>query len=100
MENLMIKKKILINLKPKQHNETTKGDESVARWTKKTLSFAISGAAQQIAFIDQIKRKLKLEYQIKADPRGVTLTLRGEPDRVRLTMRRIQEIFRALKEES
>ena len=72
----------------------------MARWTKKSLSFAITGAAQQIAFIDQIKRKLKLEYQIKADPRGVRLTLRGEPERVRFTMRRVQEIYRALKEES
>jgi hypothetical protein len=72
----------------------------VARWTKKSLSFAITGAAQQVAFIEQIKRKLKLEYQIKADPRGVTLTLRGEPDRVRFTMRRVQDIYRALKEES
>ena len=66
----------------------------MARWTKKSLKFPITRAATQVAFIDQLKRKLKLDFHIKADQRGITVTLRGDPAQVRLAVNRAQTIYR------
>jgi hypothetical protein len=69
----------------------------VARWTKKSLSFQITDAQAQIDFIDQLKRKLKLDFHIKANQRGLTVTLRGDPEQVRSAVSRAQTIFRDFK---
>jgi len=69
----------------------------VARWTKKSLTFQITGAQGQIDFIDQLKRKLKVDFHIKADQRGVTVTLRGDPENVRKAVSQAQGIFRDFK---
>jgi hypothetical protein len=70
----------------------------VARWTKKSLTFSIAGATDQVTFIDQLKRKLKLDFHVKADQRGITVTLRGGPDQVRQAAKRAQTIFRNYKD--
>lgn len=69
----------------------------MARWTKKSLTFPVTGAQAQINFIDQLKRKLKLDFHIKANQRGVTVTLRGDPEQVRGAVSRAQAIFRNFK---
>jgi hypothetical protein len=70
----------------------------VARWTKKSLTFSITGAQAQVDFIDQLKRKLKLDFQIKADQRGITVIVRGDPEQVRKAVSRAQAIYRDSKE--
>ncbi|MFW9830707.1 MAG: hypothetical protein ACFFD8_02930 [Candidatus Thorarchaeota archaeon] len=72
----------------------------MARWTKKSLTFRLSDADTQVAFIDQLKRKLKLDFHIKADQRGITVTLRGEPVQVRLAASQAQTIFRDYRDGS
>ena len=69
----------------------------MARWTKKSLTFPITGAEAQIHFIDQLKRKLKLAFNIKADQRGIIVTLRGDPEQVRKAVSRAQAIYRDSK---
>ncbi len=69
----------------------------MARWTKKSLTFPVTGAQAQIDFIDQLKRKLKLDFHIKADQRGVIVTLRGDPTQVRKAVNRAQAIYRDSK---
>ena len=69
----------------------------MARWTKKSLVFAITRASDQVEFLDQIKRKLKINFHVKADQRGITLTLRGDAEQVRLAAKRVQGIYRSLK---
>lgn len=69
----------------------------MARWTKKSLTFPVTGAEAQIHFIDQLKRKIKLDFHIKADQRGVIITLRGGPEQVRKAVSRAQAIYRDLK---
>ena len=72
----------------------------MARWTKKSLTFPLTGAEAQVTFIDQLKRKLKLDFQVKADQRGITVTIRGDPTQVRLAVNRSQTIYRELKDTS
>jgi hypothetical protein len=72
----------------------------VARWTKKSLTFPITGATAQVAFIDQLKRKLKLDFHIKANQRGITVTLRGDSEQVRTAVNRAQTLYRESKEDS
>ncbi len=72
----------------------------MARWTKKSLTFPLTGAEAQVTFIDQLKRKLKLDFQVKADQRGITVTIRGDPTQVRLAVNRSQNIYRELKDTS
>lgn len=69
----------------------------MARWTKKSLTFPIIGATDQVTFIDQLKRKLKLDFHVKADQRGITVTLRGGPEQVRQAANRAQTLFRNYK---
>jgi hypothetical protein len=69
----------------------------VARWTKKSLTFPVTGAQVQVDFIDKLKRKLKIDFNIKANPRGVTVTLRGDPEQVRKATSQAQAIFREFK---
>jgi hypothetical protein len=71
----------------------------MARWTKKSIVFAVTEAEDQITFIDKLKRKIKMNFSIQADQRGITVTLRGDPEQVRFTLKRIQDIYRALKKE-
>ena len=70
----------------------------MARRTKKSLTFPVTGAQAQIDFIDQLKRKLKIRYHIKANPRGIQVTLRGDPEQVRKAVNRVQAIYRDSKE--
>ncbi|MFX1510070.1 MAG: hypothetical protein ACFFBR_07195 [Promethearchaeota archaeon] len=70
----------------------------MARWTKKSLNFSVTGASAQVDFINQLKRKLKLDFHIKADQNGVTLTLRGDPEQVRKAVSQAQTIYRDFKE--
>jgi len=80
-------------------NQRTDGvDGRVARWTKKSLTFALTDTQAQIDFIDQLKRKLKLAFHIKADQRGVTVTLRGDPEQVRKAVNLAQALYRDSKE--
>jgi hypothetical protein len=72
----------------------------VARWTKKSLTFPLTGAGAQVTFIDQLKRKLKLDFQVKADQRGITVTIRGDPEQVRLAVNRTQVLYREFKHTS
>jgi hypothetical protein len=72
----------------------------VARWTKKSLTFTLTNASTQVAFIDQLKRKLKLDFLVTANQRKVTVTLRGDPEQVRHAARRAVTIFRDFKDES
>ena len=72
----------------------------MARWTKKSLTFPLTGAGAQVTFIDQLKRKLKLDFQVKADQRVITVTIRGDPAQVRLAVNRSQAIYRELKHTS
>jgi hypothetical protein len=69
----------------------------VARWTKKSLTFPITAAQDQIDFIEQLKRKLKLDFHIKADQRGVKISLRGDSEMVRSAVSQAQRIFRDFK---
>lgn len=71
----------------------------MARWTKKSIVFAVTGAEDQITFIDKLKKKIKINFHVQADQRGIIVTLRGDPEQVRVTLKRIQDIYRALKEE-
>ncbi|MFX0170038.1 MAG: hypothetical protein ACFE89_11890 [Candidatus Hodarchaeota archaeon] len=71
----------------------------MARWIKKSLTFPLTRASAQIAFVDQLKRKLKLDFLLNADQRGITVTLRGDPEQVRLAVHRAVTIFREFKEE-
>jgi hypothetical protein len=73
---------------------------NVARWTKKSIVFAINDAEEQIEFIDRIKRKIKENFQVQANQRGITIILRGDPEQVRLILKRIQDIYRSLGEET
>ncbi|MFX1564669.1 MAG: hypothetical protein ACFFCH_01625 [Promethearchaeota archaeon] len=70
----------------------------MARWTKKSLSFSVTGASAQVEFIDQLKRKLKINFHIKASPSGVTVTLRGDPEQIRKAVNQAQAIYRDSKE--
>ena len=70
----------------------------VARWTKKSLTFPVTGATAQVQFIDQLKRKLKLDFHIKANQRGITVTLRGDAEQVRKATNRAQTLYRESKE--
>ncbi len=72
----------------------------MARWTKKSLTFPVTGATAQVAFIDQLKRKLKLDFHIKANQRGITVTLRGDSEQVRTAVNRAQTLYRESKEDS
>ncbi len=69
----------------------------MARWTKKSLTFPLTGAEAQVMFIDQLKRKLKLDFQVKADQRGITVTIRGDPTQVRIAVNRSQALYREFK---
>jgi hypothetical protein len=69
----------------------------VARWTKKSLTFPITSTQDQIDFIEQLKRKLKLDFHIKADQRGVKISLRGDSEMVRSAVSQAQRIFRDFK---
>ena len=71
----------------------------MARWTKKSLTFTLTNASDQVAFIDQLKRKLKLDFHVTADQRRITVTLRGDPEQVRLAARRAVTIFRGFRDE-
>lgn len=71
----------------------------MARWTKKSIVFAINRVEEQIRFIDKIKKKIKENFQVQANQRGITIILRGDPEQVRLTLKRIQDIYRSLREE-
>ena len=75
-------------------------DVGLARWTKKSLTFPVTGATAQVEFIDQLKRKLKLDFHIKANQRGITVTLRGDTEQVRKAVNRIQTLYRESKEDS
>lgn len=72
----------------------------MARWTKKSLTFPITGATGQATFIDQLKRKLKLDFSIKADQRRITVTLRGDPEQVRQAVNHVQVLYRDYKDSS
>jgi hypothetical protein len=71
----------------------------VARWTKKNLIFAITSAEEQVTFIERLKRKLKVDFQVKADQRGITVILRGDADQVRHAVKRTQGIYQEVKQE-
>jgi hypothetical protein len=71
----------------------------VARWTKKSLTFNLTDASAQVAFIDQLKRKLKLDFLVTAKQRKITVTLRGDPEQVRQAARRAVMLFQEFKEE-
>lgn len=71
----------------------------MARWAKKSIVFAVTEAEDQITLINKLKRKIKANFHIQANQRGITITLRGDPEQVRLTIKRIHDIYRALKEE-
>ncbi len=70
----------------------------MARWTKKSIVFAIIDADEQVRFIDKIKQKIKENIQVQANQRGITIILRGDPEQLRNTLKRIQDIHRSLKE--
>lgn len=70
----------------------------MARWTKKSLTFTLTNASNQVAFIDQLKRKLKLDFLVTANQRRITVTLRGDPEQVRLAARRAVTLFREYKD--
>jgi len=72
----------------------------VARWAKKSIVFAINDAEEQIKFIDRIKQKIKENLQVQANQRGITIILRGDPEQLRLTLKRIQDIYRLLREQT
>ena len=72
----------------------------MARWTKKSLTFPVTGATAQVEFIDQLKRKLKLDFHIKANQRRITVTLRGDSEQVRKAVNRAQTLYRESKEDS
>ncbi len=76
------------------------GKAKVARWTKKSLTFSLNNTQAQVDFIDQLKRKLKLAFHIKADQRRITVTLRGDPEQVRIAVNRAQAIYRNYKDVS
>jgi hypothetical protein len=76
-----------------------KGVENrLARWTKKSLTFPVTGGQAQIDFIDHLKRRLKQDFQIKAGQRGITVILRGDPEQVRKAVNHAQAIYRETKE--
>lgn len=64
---------------------------------KKSLTFTIPGGPAQIDFIDQLKRKLKVNFHIKADQKRLTVTLRGDPENIRKAVSQAQGIFRDTK---
>jgi hypothetical protein len=70
----------------------------VARWTKKSLVFPLTRATEQIDFIDQLKRKLKLDFQIQANQRGLTVTLHGDADQLSLAMNQVKTIYQSFRE--
>jgi hypothetical protein len=69
----------------------------VARWTKKTLIFAVTKADNQVIFIEKLRKKIKCELQIQADPRGITLTFRGALEQVRRSVRSARDIFNEIR---
>lgn len=69
----------------------------MARWTKKILVFPITMAGDQVIFIEQLRRKIKCEFQIHADPRGLTLTFRGGLEQVRHSIQKAREIFKEIR---
>lgn len=71
----------------------------MARLTKKSLTFTLTNASDQVAFIDQLKRKLKLDFLVTANQRRIIVTLRGDPEYVRLAARRAVTIYREFKDE-
>jgi hypothetical protein len=70
----------------------------VARWTKKSLVFSLTRATDQIDFIDQLKRKLKLDFQIQANQRGLTVTLKGDADQVYLAVQQVKTIYQSCRQ--
>ena len=71
----------------------------MARWTKKSLTFTLTNASDQVVFIDKLKRKLKLDFLVTANQRRIVVTLRGDPEQVRLAARHAITIFREFKVE-
>lgn len=70
----------------------------MARWTKKSLVFSLTRATDQIDFIDQLKRKLKLDFQIQANQRGLTVTLKGDADQVYLAVQQVKTIYQSCRQ--
>ena len=70
----------------------------MARWTKKSLVFPLTRATDQIDFIDQLKRRLKLDFQIQANQRGLTVTLHGDADQVSSAVNQVKTIFQSFRE--
>jgi hypothetical protein len=70
----------------------------VARWTKKSLVFSLTRSTDQIDFIDQLKRKLKLDFQIQANQRGLTVTLKGDADQVYLAVQQVKTIYQSCRQ--
>ena len=83
-------------MKPLQKSE--EASRTVARWVKKSLTFPLTGASAQIAFVDQLKRKLKLDFLLTANQRGIIVTLRGDPEQVRQAAHHAVTIFREFKD--
>lgn len=69
----------------------------MARWTKKSLNFPLTNATEQVTFIDRLKRKLKVNLQVKADQRGITLILHGDTEQVRRATNQVQVIYREFR---
>lgn len=69
----------------------------MARQTKKTLIFAITKASDQVIFIEKLRRKIKCELQIRADPRGIKLTFRGALEQVRSCLKNARDIFNEIR---
>jgi hypothetical protein len=69
----------------------------VARWTKKSLVFPFTRATDQIDFIDQLKRRLRLDFQIQANQRGLTVTLHGDADQVSLAVNQVKTIYQSFR---
>ncbi len=69
----------------------------MARWTKKSLVFPLTRATDQIDFIDQLKRRLKLDFHIQANQRGLTVTLHGDAGQVSSAVNQVKTIYQSFR---
>jgi len=76
------------------------GASFLARWRKKTLVFSVAQTDHQLTLIDQLRRRLKIDFHVRADSRGVLVTLHGDPEQIRLALKRAKAVYRSLKEEA
>jgi len=70
----------------------------LARWRKKTIVFAVTRADHQLILIEQLRRRLKINFHVQADSRGILVTLHGDPEQIRLAVNRAKAAYRSLRE--